>query len=72
MHMQEFFAKYRWRTYSRWKIALISVVSSSGMSYASMVSVSTEEHYGYMTYTATYPPSSTRTFNVARTVLHTL
>jgi cytochrome c oxidase subunit IV len=38
------FTKYRWRTYSRWQIILIPVVSSSGMMYAIMVSVPAEKH----------------------------
>jgi hypothetical protein len=66
------FAKYRWRTYNWWKITLIPVVSSSGMTYVNMVSVPTEEHNRYMTYITTYPLSDVRAFNVVWTVLHTL
>jgi hypothetical protein len=54
------------------KVALIPVVSSSGMTYASVVSVPAEEHNGYMTYITTYPSSGAYAFNTARTTLHTL
>jgi hypothetical protein len=37
-------AKYRWCTCRWWQIALIPLVSSSGMTFANMVSVPTEEH----------------------------
>jgi hypothetical protein len=67
------FAKYRWRTYNRWQIALIPVVSSSGMTYTHVVSVPTEKLNRHIfTYITTYPPSSARAFNVARTTLHML
>jgi hypothetical protein len=36
--------QYIRRTYSRWWITLILVVSSSGMTYANVVSIPTEEH----------------------------
>jgi hypothetical protein len=55
------------------KVALIPIVSCSGMTYANMVSVPVEKHNRYIfTYITTYPPSGTRAFNVARTALHTL
>jgi hypothetical protein len=41
---KEYIVKYSWRTYSRWQIVLIPVVSSSGMTYANMVSVPIENH----------------------------
>jgi hypothetical protein len=41
------FVKYRWRTYNRWQFTLIPVVSSSGMTYANVVSVPTEKHNRY-------------------------
>jgi hypothetical protein len=71
-HQNKSFAKYRWRTYSRWQITLIFIVSSSGMTYTNMVSIPTEEHNRYMTYITTYPPSGAYAFNVAWTALHTL
>jgi hypothetical protein len=55
-HRKKSFAKYRWRTYSRWQITLIPVVSSSGMTYANVESVPREEHNRYMIYITTYPP----------------
>jgi hypothetical protein len=58
--------------HSQWQSALIHVVSSSGMTYANVVSVPTEEHNRYMTYITTYPPSGTHTFNAAWTSLYTL
>jgi hypothetical protein len=67
-----FFAKYRWHTYSRWQIALIPIVSSSGMTYRNMVSVPAEEHNRYMTYITTYPPSGAHAFNAEWTSLDTL
>jgi hypothetical protein len=36
--------QYIRHTYSRWRIALIHIVSSSGMTYANVVSVPAEEH----------------------------
>jgi hypothetical protein len=71
-HQKKSFTKYRWRTYNRWKIALITLVSSNGMTYANMVSVPAEEHNRYMTYITTYPQSGIRVFNIAQTILHTL
>jgi hypothetical protein len=46
-HQKKSFAKYIWHTYSRWHIALILVVSSSGTTYANMVSVPAEKHNIY-------------------------
>jgi hypothetical protein len=37
-------AKYRWCTSSQWQNELIPVVSSSGMTYANVVSVLAEEN----------------------------
>jgi hypothetical protein len=54
------------------KVTLIPVVSSSGMTYANMVSIPTEEHNRYMTYITNYPPSDADAFNAARPTLHTL
>jgi hypothetical protein len=39
--------KYRWRTCSRWQFALISIVSSSGMTYINVVSIHAEVHNIY-------------------------
>jgi hypothetical protein len=61
-----------WRTYNRWQITLIPIVSSSGITYANVVSIPTKEHNRYMTYITTYPPSGAHAFNAARTVMHTL
>jgi hypothetical protein len=58
--------------YNQWQIALVHEVSSSGMTYANVVSIPVEEHNRYMTYITTYPSSGARAFNVARTALHTL
>ncbi len=38
-HQKKSFAKYRRRTHSLWHFTLIPVVSSSGMTYANVVSV---------------------------------
>jgi hypothetical protein len=46
-HQKKSFVKYRWRTYNRWQFTLIPVVSSSGMTYANVVSVPTEKHNRY-------------------------
>jgi hypothetical protein len=54
------------------KIALILVVSSSGITYANVVSVPAEEHNRYMTCITTYLPSGACAFNTARTMLHIL
>jgi hypothetical protein len=54
------------------KVALILVVSSSGTTYANVVSIPAEEHNRYMTYNITYPRSGTHVFNVVWTALHTL
>jgi hypothetical protein len=54
------------------KVALITVVSYSGITYANMVSVSADEHNRYMTYITTYLPSGAHMFNAAWTALHTL
>jgi hypothetical protein len=54
------------------RVTLIPVVSSSGMTYANVVSVHAKEHNRYMTYITTYPPSGARTINSTQTVLHTL
>jgi hypothetical protein len=70
-HQKKSFVKYRCHTYCRWQIALIPVVSSSGMTYTKVVSVTVEEHNRYMTYIITYLPSGAHVFNVARTTLHT-
>jgi hypothetical protein len=43
-HQKKSFAKYRWRTYNQWQIALIPVVSSRGMTYTNVVTVPTEKH----------------------------
>jgi hypothetical protein len=48
------------------------MVSSSGMTYANVVSVPTEEHNRYMTYITTYSPSGVGAFKAARTMLHML
>jgi hypothetical protein len=58
--------------YHRWQITLISVVSSSDMTYANMVSVPTEEHNRYIAYIIIYSPSGACAFNTAWTALHTL
>jgi hypothetical protein len=71
-HQKNSFAIYMWRTHNRWQITLIAVVSSSGMTYANVISVPTEEHNRYMTYITTYPPNGTHAFNVAWIALHTL
>jgi hypothetical protein len=44
--------------YHRWQITLISVVSSSDMTDANMVSVPTEEHNRYIAYIIIYSPSA--------------
>jgi hypothetical protein len=56
----------------RWQNALIHIVSSSGMTYAIVVSVPVEEHNIHMTYITTYPPNGTHAFNAAWTTQHTL
>jgi hypothetical protein len=56
-HQKKFFVKYRWCTCNRWQFTLIPVVSSSGMTYANVVSVPAEEHNRYITYITTSPPS---------------
>jgi hypothetical protein len=66
------FAIYRRRTHSRCQIALIPVVSYSGITYANVVSVPTEEHNRYMIYITTYLLSGTHAFNVAWIALHML
>jgi hypothetical protein len=71
-HQKKSFAKYRWRMYSRWQIALIPIVSSSGMTDANMISIPVEEHNRYMTYITTFLPSGTHAFNAAQTMLYTL
>jgi hypothetical protein len=48
------------------------VVSSSGMTYANVVSVPVEKHNIHVTYITTYPPSDTHVFNTAWTALHML
>jgi hypothetical protein len=68
-HQKKKGAKYRWRT---WENTLIPVVSSTGITYANVVSVPTEENNKYMTCITTYLPSGTHAFNAARTTLHTL
>jgi hypothetical protein len=60
------------RTYSQWQITFIPVVSSSGMTYANVVSVPAEEHNRYMTYITTYPPNGAHAFNVVWTTLQML
>jgi hypothetical protein len=47
-HQKKSFAKYIWRTHSRWQTALVPVVSPSGMTYVNMVSVPAEEHHIHM------------------------
>jgi hypothetical protein len=54
------------------KVALIPVVSSSGMTYTNVVSVLVEQHNRYMTYITTYPLSGAHAFNAAWIALHTL
>jgi hypothetical protein len=49
-HQKEF-AKYSWRMYSRWQIALISVVSSNCMIYANMISIPIKK-YRYIWHTS--------------------
>jgi hypothetical protein len=49
-----------------------SVVSSSGMTYANMVSVPAVEHNRYMSYITTYPPSGSHMFNATWIALHML
>jgi hypothetical protein len=71
-HQKKSFAKYKWRTYNRWQITLIPIVSSSDMTYVNEISVLAEEHNRYMIYIITYPPSGARAFNAARIILHTL
>jgi hypothetical protein len=41
---KEKLADYSWRTCSRWQLALIPVVSSSGMTYTNVASIPTEVH----------------------------
>jgi hypothetical protein len=43
-HQKKSFAKYRWRMDSRWQIAPIPVVSSSGMTYTNVVSIHAKKH----------------------------
>jgi hypothetical protein len=64
--------KYRWCTHSRWQFVPIPVVSSSGMTYANVVSIPAEEHNRYMTYITTYLLSGVHVFNAVWTALHTL
>jgi hypothetical protein len=71
-HQMKKFTKYRLGMHSRRQIALIPIVSSSGITYANVISVPAEEHNTHMTYITTYPPSSAYKVNAARTVLHTL
>jgi hypothetical protein len=71
-YQKKAFAKYKWRTYNRWQLTLIPVVSSSSMTYANVVSVPAKEHNRYMTYITTYPLIGARTFNATRTALHML
>jgi hypothetical protein len=71
-HQKKRLTKYRWRAYSRWENTLIPIVSSNGMTYANVITVPTEEHNRYMTYTTTYPPCDVHAFNVARIALYTL
>jgi hypothetical protein len=71
-HQKKTFAKYRWRTHSQWRITLILVVSSNGMTYANVVSITAEEHNRYIRYITTYSPCGTHAFNAAWTTLHTL
>jgi hypothetical protein len=72
-HRNKSFGKYRWRMYNQWQITLMSVVSSSGMTYENVVSVPAEEHNWYIiTYITPYPLSATRAFNDAWTTLYTL
>jgi hypothetical protein len=71
-HQKKTFAKYRWRTYNWWQIALVPEVSSSGMTYTNVVSVPTEGHDRYMKYITTYPLSDAHAFNATRTTLHML
>jgi hypothetical protein len=59
-HQKKSFAKYRWHTYNRWQITLISVVSSSGMTYTNVVSIPAEEHNRYI-----YPHTSSLILQVA-------
>jgi hypothetical protein len=71
-HQKKCFVKYRWRTYNGWQITLIPIISSSGMTYAIVISIPSEEHNIHMTYITTYPSSGACAFNAARTTLHTL
>jgi hypothetical protein len=64
-HQKMAHTQYIWHTYSQWQIALIPVVSSNGMTYASVLSIPAEEHNIHMTYITTYPPSGAHVFNVA-------
>jgi hypothetical protein len=64
-HQKKSFAKYRWHMYNRWQIVLTTIVSSSGMTYANVVSVPIEKIHVYMTSITTYPPSGARAFNAA-------
>jgi hypothetical protein len=63
--------KHRCRTCSQWQIALIHVVSSSGMTYANVVSIPAEKYniYGIHHHLS---PSGAHAFNAVWTVLHTL
>jgi hypothetical protein len=54
------------------EVKLIPVVSSSGMTYADVVSVPIEKHNRYITHIITYPLSGTHVFNAAWAALHTL
>jgi hypothetical protein len=47
-HQKEKVSHYIRRTYSRWRIAFIPVVCSSGMTYTNVVSVPIEEHNIHM------------------------
>jgi hypothetical protein len=46
-HQQKKLAKYIWRTYSRWQIVLIPIVSSTGITYANVVSAPVEKPNRY-------------------------
>jgi hypothetical protein len=51
--------------YNQWQIVLTTIVSSSGMTYANVVSIPIEKIHVYMTSITTYPPSGARAFNAA-------
>jgi hypothetical protein len=71
-HQKKSFVKYRWCMYNRWQNTLIPMVSSSGMTYANVVSIPAEKSQIHMTYITTYLLSGAPMFNVAWAVLHML